>query len=164
LVVAGGREHDASMQARLATVADVPELVRLRAVMIETVRGESDESWQAACTAILDVALADGTMTAVVVDQPEGPGLAACGVGMVGQRLPSPGCADGRYGYVQSMCTDERHRRQGLARLVFEGLMQWYADAGITRVDLHASSMGEPLYRQHGFTDPVEPELRWRAG
>ena len=24
--------------------------------------------------------------------------------------------------------------------------------------------MGEPLYRQFGFTDPVEPELRWRAG
>ncbi len=157
-------EHHASMQSRLATVADVPELVRLRKVMIESVRGESDETWQDSCSAILEAALTDGTMVAVVVDQPEGPGLAACGVGMVGQRLPSPGCADGRYGYIQSMCTDERHRRRGLARLVFEALMQWYTDAGITRVDLHASSMGEPLYRQHGFTDPVEPELRWRAG
>ena len=150
------------MRARLATPADVPELVRLREVMIESVRRESDDSWQAAATRILADALSDGSMAAVVVDRPEGDGLAACGVAMVGQRLPSPGCTDGRYGYIQSMCTDERHRRQGLARVVFEGLMQWYLDAGITRVDLHASAMGEPLYRQFGFTDPVEPELRWR--
>lgn len=53
------------------------------------------------------------------------------------------------------MCTDERHRRQGLARVALEGLMRWFADAGVMRVDLHASDMGEPLYRQHGFTDPV---------
>ena len=152
------------MRARLATLGDVPELVRLRQVMIESVRGSSDDSWQAACATVLEQALAGATMAAVVVDEPEGRGLAACGVGMVGQRLPSPGCPDGRYGYIQSMCTDERHRRQGLARLVFEGLMGWYAEAGITRIDLHASSMGAPLYREFGFTDPTEPELRWRAG
>ena len=152
------------MQARLATPTDIPELVRLREVMIESVRGESDGTWQEGCARVLQDALADGSMAAVVVDRPSGDGLAACGVAMVGQRLPSPGCVDGRYGYIQSMCTDERHRRQGLARLVFERLMQWYADAGVTRVDLHASRMGEPLYRQLGFTDPVEPELRWRAG
>jgi GNAT superfamily N-acetyltransferase len=151
------------MRARLATLDDVPELLRLRAVMIESVRGESDGTWQAACAAVLERAIEDGSMAAVVVDRPAGDGLAACGVGMVGQRLPSPGCVDGRYGYIQSMCTDERHRRQGLARTVFVRLMRWYADAGITRVDLHASRMGEPLYRQLGFTDPVEPELRWRA-
>jgi GNAT superfamily N-acetyltransferase len=151
------------MHARLATVADVPELVRLRQVMIESVRGSSDGTWQAAAAAILERALSDGTMAALVVDRPAGDGLAACGVGMLAQRLPSPGCVDGRYGYIQSMCTDERHRRQGLARLVFEGLMGWYADAGVTRVDLHASAMGESLYRSLGFEDPVEPELRWRA-
>jgi GNAT superfamily N-acetyltransferase len=152
------------MQTRLATIDDIPELVRLRQVMIESVRGESDDSWQDACAAILERSLRDVSMVAVVVDQPEGPGLAACGVAVVAQRLPGPGCTDGRYGYIQSMCTDGRHRRQGLARLVFEGLMRWYAEAGVTRVDLHASRMGEPLYRQLGFTDPTEPELRWRAG
>jgi GNAT superfamily N-acetyltransferase len=150
------------MRARLATLADVPELVRLRQVMIESVRGSTDDSWQAATAAILERTLSDGTMAAVVVDSPHG-GLAACGVGMVAQRLPSPGCADGRYGYIQSMCTDERHRRQGLAGLVFVELMRWYADLGVTRVDLHASQMGEPLYRAHGFEDAAEPELRWHA-
>lgn len=150
------------METRRAVVADIPELVRLRQVMIESVRGTDDGSWQATAAAILERELSAGTMVAVVVDSPHG-GLAACGVGMLAQRLPSPGCPDGRYGYIQSMCTDERHRRQGLARLVFAGLMQWYEELGITRVDLHASRMGEPLYRSVGFTDPDEPELRWKA-
>jgi len=132
-------------------------------VMIESVRGESDESWQGSCDRVFAQALADASMAAAVVDRPDGDGLAACGVGMVAQRLPGPGCVDGRYGYVQSMCTDQWHRRQGLARLVLARLMQWYADGGITCVDLHASRMGEPLYREFGFTAPLGRELRWHA-
>jgi GNAT superfamily N-acetyltransferase len=150
--------------ARFATTADIPELIRLRAVMIESV-GSTFEGgpWQERCAEVLSVALTSGEMAAVVVDRPEGDGLAACGVGMVAQRLPSLGCEDGRYGFVQSMCTDERHRRQGLARAVFEGLMGWFAASGVTRVDLHASAMGEPLYRSFGFVEGRDPELRWRA-
>ena len=151
------------MHARLATVADVPELVRLREVMLASVRGSSDQTWQASCANVLATAIADGSMAAVVVDRPDGFGLAACGVGMLAQRLPSPGCVDGRFGYIQSMCTDERNRRQGLARLVFDGLLRWFADSGVGRVDLHSSPAGESLYRSFGFEDPVEPALRWRA-
>lgn len=150
------------METRHAVVADIPELVRLRQVMIESVRGSADGSWQAAAVEILERELPAGTMVAVVVDRPHG-GLAACGVGMVAQRLPGPGCVDGRHGYIQSMCTDERHRRQGLARMVFAELMRWFADLGVTAVDLHASAMGEPLYRSVGFGNPIEPELRWHA-
>lgn len=151
------------METRRATTDDIPELVRLRQVMMDSVWSEPPaDDWRVTCVAILQQALADGSMCAVVVDSPDG-GLAACGVGMVAQRLPGPGCASGRYGYVQSMCTDEAWRRKGLARAVVEGLMAWFAEQGVVRVDLHASSMGEPLYRSLGFTDPREPELRWRA-
>lgn len=153
------------METRRATTDDIPELVRLRQVMMDSVWGGAgaDSSWRAACAAILEQVLADGSMCAVVVDDPDG-GLAACGVGMVAQRLPGPGCPSGRYGYVQSMCTDDRWRRKGLAGAVFEGVMAWFAEERVTRVDLHASRMGEPLYRSFGFTDAREPELRWRAG
>lgn len=151
------------MEARRATTVDIPELVRLREVMMASVRGDAGTGWQDACAAILERGLVDGSMVAIVVDRPSGEGLAACGVAMWAQRLPGTGCADGRYGYIQSMATDERDRRQGLARAVFTGLLAWFAELDVTRVDLHASSMGEPLYRQLGFADPVEPELRWRA-
>lgn len=150
------------MDIRHATSDDIPELVRLRQVMMDSIHGHPDRSWHSSAAAILQSGLSDGSMAAVVVDGHEG-GLAACGVGMIAQRLPSPSCLDGRFGYIQSMCTDERHRRQGLARAVLAGLMDWFRAQGVTRVDLHASAMGEPLYRQVGFVDPTEPELRWRA-
>lgn len=149
------------MVTRLATTADVPELVRLRQVMMDAMPRPSNRDWHATAAEILRRELEAGTMVAVVVDSPTG-GLAACGVGMVAQRLPGPGCADGRYGYIQSMCTDEHHRREGLAREVFAELMRWFDTIGVTRVDLHASAMGAPLYRSFGFVDPTEPELRWR--
>lgn len=149
------------MATRLATTVDVPELVRLRQVMMDAMPRPSDVAWQPTAAEILRRELEAGSMVAVVVDDPAG-GLAACGVGMVAQRLPGPGCADGRYGYIQSMCTDERHRRQGLARQVFTELMRWFETVGVTRVDLHASAMGAPLYRSFGFVGPTEPELRWR--
>lgn len=151
------------MEARRATADDIAELVRLRQVMMDSVWSERPaEDWRTTCVAILERTLADGSMCAVVVDSPDG-GLAACGVGMIAQRLPGPGCSSGRYGYIQSMSTDERWRRKGLARAVVEGLMAWFAEEDVARVDLHASAMGEPLYRSLGFTDPREPELRWRA-
>ena len=150
-------------EARRATTADIPELVRLRAVMMASVTGDAGSGWQEGCGRLLERSLTDGSMVAVVVDQPGGRGLAACGVGMLAQRLNGPNCPDGRYGYVQSMCTDDAHRRQGHARVVFAGLMDWFAEQDITRVDLHASAMGEPLYRSFGFAENAEPELRWRA-
>ena len=157
--------HDAGMtQVRRATIDDIAELVRLREVMMASVRGEAGIGWQQSCADTLAVALPDGSMMAAVIDDPAGDGLAACGVGMVALRLPGPHCLDGRVGYIQSMVTDDAHRRHGMARVVFSELMAWFSALGVTRVDLHASSMGEPLYRQLGFTENSEPELRWRAG
>ena len=151
-------------EVRRATTDDIAELVRLREVMMQSVLGEAGTGWHEVCADLLATALTDGSMVAIVVDKPTGDGLAACGVGVLSQRLPGPNCLDGRYGYIQSMVTEDAHRRQGLARLVFEALMAWFRELGVTRVDLHASSMGEPLYRQLGFTEGSEPELRWRAG
>ena len=93
----------------------------------------------------------------------DGGGLCSCGVGMVAQRLPGPRNTHGRYGYVQSMATDEDARRQGHARAVFVALLGWFAEQGVTAIDLHATGAGAELYRQFGFTEPGYPELGVRA-
>jgi predicted acetyltransferase len=67
----------------------------------------------------------------------------------------------GRFGYVQSMVTDVRFRRQGLARGIFVALMDWFDAQDIDAVDLHATPEGEPLYRAFGFETAGTPELRW---
>jgi GNAT superfamily N-acetyltransferase len=101
-------------------------------------------------------------MAAFVVDL-DGGGLAACGVGMVGQRLPGPRNPSGLHGYVQSMATDPGARRRGHAREVFTALMGWFADNGVTSVGLHATALGEQLYREFGFSEPANGALGWHA-
>jgi ribosomal protein S18 acetylase RimI-like enzyme len=148
-------------QVRWATVDDVAELIRLRRVMFESMGMDVSADDDAAGTEVLGAGLASGAFFAAVVD---GDGyLAACGIGMTSLRVPSPGNPSGRYGYIQSMVTDERARRRGLARAVLRALLDRFAADGTSRIDLHASAMGEPLYLSEGFRPGRQPELRWRA-
>ena len=145
---------------RPATVADVDELVRLRAVMMAAL-GEADRGpWRAASATFLRAALADGTAAARVVDDPAAPGrLVACGVGVVMRRLPGPRTLDGRVGHIASMVTEAPWRGRGLATAIVTGLVDWYGAVGVRRVYLHASEEGEAIYRGLGFREGAHPEL-----
>lgn len=143
--------------ARQAVVADAEELTRLREVMISTFGPVPDHSWREPCIEAFRVALADpaGPLQAFVTDAPDQPGmLAACSVGVIQQRLPGPANWSGRTGYVLSVATDPRFRRQGHARAVVVATLDWFRDRGVPRVDLHASDQGESLYRDLGFHEP----------
>ena len=146
---------------RWATIADLEELVRLRRVMFDSMGIEVPPESEAAVRSVLAAGLEAGDFFAAVVDGDEPGRLAACGVGMTAQRIPGPHNLSGRYGYVQSMVTDEAHRSRGLARAVLEHLMARFAADGVVRVDLHATDLGAPLYRSMGFTEGPQLELRW---
>jgi GNAT superfamily N-acetyltransferase len=124
----------------------------------------SDPAWQAECSRFLIERLAEeDRFAAWVVGEPSpGVRLAASGIAWVERRLPGP-VSDGRVGYVASMCTDPGHRRRGNGRAVLEGLLGWFGELGVQRVQLHAASMGEGLYRSMGFADPSGPALEWSA-
>jgi GNAT superfamily N-acetyltransferase len=153
------------MDVRRADAADIDELVRLRRVMFDSMEGVMDISggWEEPCAAVFGRGLDDGSVVAFVVDAPAGDGLASCGVATVAARLPGPGNLSGSYGYVQSMATDERWRRRGYGRIVFGALLDWFRAEGVTAIDLHATTTGEPLYRSFGFREGETIELRWRA-
>jgi GNAT superfamily N-acetyltransferase len=149
---------------RWATIDDVDELVRLRRVMFAamgTAVGADDDD---AMAGALRRGLVDGTFFAAVVDAEDADGLGACGIGMAAQRMPTPGNPSGRVGYIQSMVTDDGHRRRGYGRSVLRALLDRFVADGITRVDLHATEVGALLYRQEGFRPGLQPELRWVAG
>lgn len=141
------------MTVRRATPDDAAELTRLRALMYETWgTAAGEDEWQATALHVFETRLAGDDFAAFVVDGPDG--LVASGVGWVEQHLPGPHNVTGRRGHIASMSTDVAVRRQGLAREVFEALLGWYAELGVTRIDLRATPMGEPLYRALGFTEP----------
>jgi len=151
---------EVSLVARNARAVDTAELIRLRAQMFESMGlYVSDPVWRQACEshfALLDT----DALFGAVVDDPGGPGLVASGLVEVHQRIPSPLSHNGRVAYVSSVCTDDAWRRQGLARLVMEHLLDRLRQMDVTTVDLHTTVAGEGLYRDFGFASRPQPELR----
>ncbi|MEU6703175.1 GNAT family N-acetyltransferase [Streptomyces wuyuanensis] len=148
--------------ARPALPDDAEELVRLRAVMLaSTARHEApDTGWRTAAVDTFRRRLADpeGDMAAFVVERPGG--LAACAVGTIEHRIGGPADPTGRTGYVFSVATDPDRRRRGHSRACVEGLLGWFRARGVRRVDLRASTEGEPLYASLGFVRTPDPAMR----
>ena len=141
------------MEVRAAAAHDVDEMMRLAAVMFESIGLDaSDAAWRDRAPAVLVDGLRAGHVGAFVVDDPGEPGrLAASGAAVVEQRLPTPHGPDGRIAYVQWVCTDPDHRRRGFARAVMDALLVWTRDQGVARVELHSSPDGRALYEELGF-------------
>lgn len=160
--------------ARPATLDDIAELVRLRALLFENLGGAYSSppsasgatDWQNDLAAVLEDHMATEGMRILVVDgvggAGNGRGLAACAIGSVEQRLPGPHLRNGRVGLVIGVVTDPAHRRRGHSRTLMRDLLAWFREREVTRVDLYASPEGAPLYRDLGFVDHPDPALYWR--
>ncbi|GAA2096931.1 hypothetical protein GCM10009801_66900 [Streptomyces albiaxialis] len=161
-------------EVRAAVEDDIAELVRLRALLFETLGGDffnpgsADPSWRVTCAAVFKEQLAhDGTRILVVdgtdsTDDTGGSdGLAACVIGTTELRVPSPHLPRGRVGNVIGVVTDPAYRRRGHSRALMRELLDWFRAYGVDRVDLHASRESEPLYRALGFADHPDPSLYW---
>ncbi|MFE0130070.1 GNAT family N-acetyltransferase [Streptomyces sp. NPDC059037] len=170
------REHTG---VRQAADDDIAELVRLRASLFDDLGGDffnpasAGDDWRGALVAVLKEKLASEDTRILVVDgdadgdgdgdDSDGDGrLAACGIGTVDQWFPGPHSRNGRVGHVIGVVTDPAHRRRGHSRAIMRGLLGWFRERDVSRVDLSASAEGEPLYRELGFVDHPDPSLYWR--
>ncbi|WP_433331699.1 GNAT family N-acetyltransferase [Spirillospora sp. CA-294931] len=152
-------------KVRRAEETDVPELVRLRSLLFETLRGDffnppGNDIWRENLTTSLKQDLTKENARILVVDAEVG--LAACAVGTYEVWLPSPSRPNGRMGSIIGVVTDPSHRRQGHSRALMQALQTWFRENDVRRVDLHASPESEGLYRSLGFTDHPDPSLTWR--
>ncbi|GAB4048356.1 GNAT family N-acetyltransferase [Catellatospora paridis] len=62
------------------------------------------------------------------------------------------------------MVTDAAYRRRGFSRACMTAVLDWFAERGVSTVDLRATADGEPLYRELGFAPVSHTALRWAAG
>ncbi|MET9337615.1 GNAT family N-acetyltransferase [Nonomuraea sp. NPDC003804] len=151
---------------RQAVEDDVAELVRLRALLFATLGGDffnpssAGDEWRHALTTVLKDKLTADDACILVVDGDNG--LAACGIGTIEQWFPGPHSHNGRVGHVIGVVTDPAYRRRGHSRAIMHGLLDWFREQDVARVDLHASRDGEPLYRSLGFVEHPDPALYWR--
>ena len=67
-------------------------------------------------------------------------------------------------GDILNMYTLPEYRRKGISSRILEELMKEAKVMGISKVALHCSKDGEPLYRKFGFSDPVYPYLELIVG
>ncbi|MEV0399841.1 GNAT family N-acetyltransferase [Actinoallomurus sp. NPDC050550] len=148
---------------RAAVVSDIPELIRLRALLFGDLGATGweapppGEDWLRACADALREQLTDDSVKILVIDGDTG--LAACGIGAIDRRLPGPYNLSGLIGHVYGVVTDPAYRRRGHSRAIMEGLLGWFTDREVRRVNLNASPDGEPLYRSLGFTEHPAPTL-----
>ena len=62
-------------------------------------------------------------------------------------------------GDILNMYTLPAFRRKGISSRILEALLSEAKVVAVSKVALHCSKDGEPLYRKYGFTDPVDPYL-----
>jgi GNAT superfamily N-acetyltransferase len=91
-------------------------------------------------------------------------GAIAAGAGVQRRRLlPHPvdaggeiRVADGRQALVLNVFTEPRWRRQGLAAMLMNEVIEWARTANLDTLVLHASEDGRPLYEKLGFVRTSE--------
>lgn len=149
------------MLARFATTADSVEVLRLARSMFESMGVDaSGEQWQRSGGRSFVERLGDD-LAVFVVDDPEEPDhLVASAAGVISVRLPVPWNPEGRVGYVQWVATEPAFRRRGLGRQVMAALLGWFSEHGVSVVELHATGLGESLYRSLGFEEGGQRALR----
>jgi ribosomal protein S18 acetylase RimI-like enzyme len=123
--------------------------------------GAAPGPWVDHSIALLTHWLADPDLAVLVVDDPGGPGLAACAIGQIDRNLGDPENPTGLRGRVFNVATDPACRRRGYARACMTSLLEWFDAADVPFVDLHATEEGEPLYRDLGFVSrSIPPGMR----
>ena len=139
--------------ARPATKDDADEIVRLAALMYESMQMDATgEPWRELALSAFATRLGVDAF-AYVVENPDAPGrLVASGAATLSQRLPSPRNTVALVGYIQWVATDPPYRRRGYARDVLLGLLDWLKLRGAVSVELHATDVAAPLYRSLGFS------------
>ena len=148
------------MEVRPATPADAGDVVRLGALMFESMGLAPEGAWREQAAAMVSGGLADGTVLAFVAEV-EGRVVAGAAATLA-QRLPGPLNPGGRAAYVQYVCTERAWRGRGCGRAVMTALVESLGACGAGVVELHATADGEPLYRSMGFDEGPNPALRLR--
>ena len=153
------------MQLRKATVEDIPALVNHRRKMFEDIAALKGELYEQAGLDAMDTAYAvllryeipAGTMRAWVIE--DGGRIAASGALKFTDWLPRPD--GGRRGlvYAHSVYTEVAYRRKGLARRILNAMIDDCRANKWSRISLHASERGRPLYESLGFVDTNEMRL-----
>jgi GNAT superfamily N-acetyltransferase len=157
-----------AFRIRQATPADAGVIARHRAAMFQDMGQlppEAFEPLRANAERFLSEALARGEYLGWLLAAETEPARILAGAGVqLRQVLPHPvdlgqgrvGVAAGRHAIVLNVYTEPEWRRQGLAVLLMERVLEWARAERLDRLVLHASDEGRALYQRLGFVPANE--------
>lgn len=146
-----------AMNVRRATVADIDQMVGLRVAFLQEAADVDDsDELRSAITDYLHRALSSGDAVAWVAGDRDD--IVAMGVVTIYERMMWSGV--GREGYVLSMYTVPRFRKQGIGTKIVEEIAT-FARKERLKLALIATEDGRPIYERAGFK-PDDRYLRWR--
>ncbi|NMO16112.1 GNAT family N-acetyltransferase [Pyxidicoccus fallax] len=145
-----------------AGVDDIDEVIRLRRELMRQFGGLTDANaaaWEEAARRHLLKALPEGRFHVWLAMA--GTEAVACSGLVPFERPPAASDLGGLEGYVLNMYTAPAWRGRGLARALLAELMAFAREAGMSKLWLHASEDGRPLYEKVGFA-PEPTALEWK--
>lgn len=154
-------EHlPATLVIRVATLDDIPEIVRQRRAMYEAMDYKETASLDAmvlASSAYLAKALPDGSFRAWFAS--EGCRVVAGGAVVISPWPSHPYDLECRRATILNVYTYPDYRRRGIARRIMQTMIEWCRREGFARIRLHSSTDGRQLYESLGFEPSNEMRL-----
>jgi len=147
---------------REAQVSDLDEIMRLYGQLmglheILDPRLALDQNGIAAFREHLQNVLGSEYDRVLVAEASDGAGLAGFVMGRLAQNPPV--FRQPYYGYVTDMCVDERWRRRGIGRALFEALRGWFHEQGLLTMQVNVAArnpVSQAFWRAVGFTDYLD--------
>ena len=146
---------------RKATEDDIPELVRQRRLMFESMGFDDLHKLQSTSELsskfFLEQMQSNKFYGWVAITKK---GRIACNAGVIiDHHSPEPNNLTGKIAYIFNLYTLPEFRRQGIARKIMETILEWTNEKTISIVTLHATDDGEKLYKSIGFASSREMRL-----
>ena len=146
---------------RKATYKDIPDLVRLRRSMFQSMNF-TDQSVLDECDVANERyftnAIPNGIHHAWVAENKSG--IIGCGGLVIDVHPPGPTNLTGQIGYIMNMSVNPEYRRQGIAKDIFKAILIHLEENKIATASLHPTEMGRSLYEKFGFTNANEMRLK----
>ena len=151
------------VQIRQATASDIPEILRQRRAMYESMDYKDEAALSAmlsTCEPYLDTAVASGSFRAWLALA--GEKVVAGGASLINPWPGHPYDLECRRATILNVYVDPDFRRKGIARRLMQTMIDWCRKEAFAAVYLHASKDGKPLYEQLGFEPTTEMRLKLR--
>ncbi len=143
------------MEYRKAGSADIEMLMKLREEMLRIVNSLpddyvfSDELKEHSRRYFLE-----GDQTTVIALD-DGKAVACASISYIGI-MPTFAHPTGKRAHLMNVYTNSAYRRQGIARVLVNTLIDEAKERGVTEIGLDATDSGRPLYESLGFKGSVE--------